>query len=408
MNHRFLKTVSASALLVTLLAGAQTEGVYAASAATAGSGAAVSSTSTASNPHGIADGTYSIEYKFQKFNTDQVSVMQEYVVNPGKLIIKNGAMTAQVTLKQSKEITVFKLESGGSLVTPETASADEASNTRTVQFEVKDLTAKLKGWVKIYWQVSPTFLYDHEYDIHLTFDKSTLKEIAASTNPPAAKSEPSGTGQPAAGSTGNEKSPDKAVPQEKPAQSDSPATGSQPASGSLRDLNNHWAQAAIERAVSLGIANGYEDGTFKPNGEINRAEFTTLLSRALKLEAKGDELSFTDLKDIPAWVQPHLAPVVKAGIIGGYEDGSFRADRKISRAELAVIVVRAMKLAVDASAKPDFADADRIPQWAQAEVAAAHQAGVISGRDGNLFAPAESATRAEAVSLILALSKEAK
>ncbi|MNI69860.1 S-layer protein precursor [compost metagenome] len=176
--------------------------------------------------------------------------------------------------------------------------------------------------------------------------------------------------------------------------------------GSIADLINHWAQASVEQAVSLKIVNGYEDGTFRPNGEINRAEFTTLLSRALKLEETQQKLSFTDEQGIPLWVKPHLASVVEAGIIGGYDDGSFRADRKISRAELAVIVVRALKLKVDANAQPSFSDTNLIPQWAQAEVVTAYQAGIISGRDHNQYAPNESATRAEAVSLIMALIKD--
>ncbi|WP_282937978.1 NEAT domain-containing protein [Paenibacillus sp. RC67] len=49
-------------------------------------------------------------------------------------------------------------------------SSDPASNTRRVEFEVDDLSAKIGGWVKIYWQVTPSFLYDHEYNIELGFD----------------------------------------------------------------------------------------------------------------------------------------------------------------------------------------------------------------------------------------------
>ncbi|WP_091176254.1 S-layer homology domain-containing protein [Paenibacillus sp. 1_12] len=49
---------------------------------------------------------------------------------------------------------------------------------------------------------------------------------------------------------------------------------------------------------------------------------------------------------------------------------------------------------------------DSIPQWARAEVAAAHKQGIINGRDNNLFAPNDSATRAEAVTLILALQNK--
>ncbi|SDE60627.1 S-layer homology domain-containing protein [Paenibacillus sp. UNCCL117] len=373
MTHRMFKHAALSVLALALLAAAPGTGAYALEPA-GGHAAVRTADAASSNPHGIADGVYSMAYTFKKFNTDQASVMQEYVVNPGRLTVKDGKMLVQITLKQGKEITGFKLERGGSLVEPQVVASDEQSNTRTVEFAVQDLTATIKGWVKIYWQVTPTFLYDHEYDIHLTFDPSSLKELAVPASPSPGKET-----QPESGQT---KSSSEV---------------------SFKDLGGHWAKEAVERAVSLGIAGGYEDGTFRPDGEINRAEFAALLSRALGLEAGSQQLSFTDLADIPDWVKPHLAPIAESGLIGGYEDGSFRPARKISRAELAVIGVRASKLTVEPGKKPAFADAAAIPLWAQAEAAAAHEAGLIGARDNNRFDPEASATRAEAVSLVMAL-----
>ncbi|MGG2198661.1 S-layer homology domain-containing protein [Paenibacillus validus] len=97
-----------------------------------------------------------------------------------------------------------------------------------------------------------------------------------------------------------------------------------------------------------------------------------------------------------------------ANVISGYEDGTFRADRSIRRAELAVMIVRALGLPLDPNTQLTFEDTDQIPQWAQAHVAAAFQLGMISGRNPNLFAPNESATRAEAVTLILAMLNHVK
>ncbi|OPH58150.1 heme uptake protein IsdC [Paenibacillus ferrarius] len=356
--------VSASVLMVSLLASGQNPAVYALEPDTGGSKAPhVSAVST--NPQGIADGTYSVAYEFHKFNTEQVSVMQDYVINPGKLLVKNGKMLMQITLKQSKEITSIKLGTTGNLSSPEIIAMDELKNTRTVQFEVPDLKAKVQGWVKIYWQVSATFLYDHEYDVDLIMDPSTLKAIPGE-------------------------------PQPAPVQDEKVVSG-------LKDMTNHWAKAAVEQAVNLKIVNGYEDGTFHPDGEINRAEFAVLLNRALKLKAASKPLSFTDSQNIPEWAKSDLSSATESGLLGGYEDGTFRADRTITRAELAVIVVRALQLKTDVNAKPLFTDAANIPQWAQAEVAAASESGIISGRDQNKFAPEASATRAEAVSLVMKL-----
>lgn len=69
------------------------------------------------------------------------------------------------------------------------------------------------------------------------------------------------------------------------------------------------------------------------------------------------------------------------------------------------MIVRALGLQRDTSQKLSFADEGDIPQWAYAEVATASSKGIISGRGNNLYAPNAGATRAEAVTLLLALSK---
>ncbi|MFS0723166.1 S-layer homology domain-containing protein [Paenibacillus sp. 1P07SE] len=334
----------------------------------------------------LADGVYSLDYTFLKHNTDQVSVMQDYVVTPGKLIVQNGKLTVEVTLKQSKEIIGFKIDTGNGLATPETVVENEQANTRVVSFEVDDLSEKLEGWVKIYWQVSPTFLYDHEYKVELQLDKDSIEEWQGEQEPTE---------------------PVDPEP-EQPTQPEQPAPGpEEPVAPSpdFTDLTNHWAKSAIEQAVSKGIVNGYEDNTFRPNGQVSRAEFVAMLGRALPAnEEPSTYASFSDEQDIPAWVEPYLAPIAGAGIIGGYEDGTFRPAQRITRAELAVIIVRAHQLQTTPDATLTFADAADIPDWARAEVAAAHAAGLMNGREGNVFAPHVLATRAEAVSLILSLS----
>ncbi|MNI71511.1 S-layer protein precursor [compost metagenome] len=90
-------------------------------------------------------------------------------------------------------------------------------------------------------------------------------------------------------------------------------------------------------------------------------------------------------------------------IMSGYEDGSFRAGQKITRTELAVIMVRAQGLTVDPDAVPTFSDTAQIAAWARPYIAAAEKAGLISGKGGNRYAPAEYATRAEAVTLLVKL-----
>ncbi|MER3119795.1 NEAT domain-containing protein [Bacillus altitudinis] len=121
----------------------------------------------------LVDGEYTAGFTILKNGSTEASMMDTYTEKPAKLIIENGKTTAYLTLKQSKEITDFKVEQNGSLVTTETVSEDETANTRVIKFDVADVSAKLNGWVKIYWDLGG-FIYDEAYDVQLAFDQSSL------------------------------------------------------------------------------------------------------------------------------------------------------------------------------------------------------------------------------------------
>jgi len=173
---------------------------------------------------------------------------------------------------------------------------------------------------------------------------------------------------------------------------------------SFLDVNGHWAESNIERAVELGIVNGYPDRTFRPEGQVTRGEFIAMLARAVELpDGNRTTVAFTDVDKIPAWARPLVNKAASSGIIHGYADGTFRAGNLISRSEMAVIIARTLQLQLDGEAAATFADADQIPAWAMPSVVAAVDAKLIQGRSNNLFAPASNATRAEAVTLLLSL-----
>lgn len=180
----------------------------------------------------------------------------------------------------------------------------------------------------------------------------------------------------------------------------------QPHVVSLSDTAGHWAEASIQKAAARGFVNGYPDGTFKPNGAVTRAEFAVMLTKAFKLTGDGEaaaELSFTDRESIGPWAHNAITKAVQAGIIRGYEDGSFRPAREITRAEMISLLVRAAGLKAGTGAGTDFADDKEIPAWAKGAVIAMQEQGLVAGRSDNRFAPQETATRAEAVTIILRL-----
>lgn len=176
------------------------------------------------------------------------------------------------------------------------------------------------------------------------------------------------------------------------------------------DIAGHWAEASNHAAVDAGIVKGYDDGTFKPDAAVTRAEFAVMLMNVLKPQSTGAELTFADTAEIGSWASLAVAQAVEAGIVTGYGDGSFRPAANITRAELAVMIARAYgsNIETDASAPTGFADDGDIPVWAKGAVAAVRQLGIVQGRNDGQFAPNATATRAEAVAMIMNLLHKMK
>lgn len=160
------------------------------------------------------------------------------------------------------------------------------------------------------------------------------------------------------------------------------------------DTANHWANAVISDWESKGLIKGYEDGTFKPDNSVSRAEFVTMMNNVLKNDAEGT-VSFTDVKETD-WFYQAVAAAVNVGYCNGYEDGTFKPSATISRAEAAVMIANAMGLEQDAAGAEGFSD--EIPVWAVGSVGAVVKAGYMSGYPDGTFGAAKSITRAEAVS----------
>ncbi|HIW33340.1 MAG TPA: S-layer homology domain-containing protein [Candidatus Paenibacillus intestinavium] len=170
---------------------------------------------------------------------------------------------------------------------------------------------------------------------------------------------------------------------------------------SFSDVTDHWAKDAINLAVAKSIVNGYTDGTFQPNKNITRAEFTKLIATALDLPVASNELTFKDAASIQVWAVPFVKQAVNAGIITGYQDETFRANNNITRAEMAVMVVKALNITELASADElTFKDSDAIPTYAKSYVATAVKLGLVTGLTTDTFGPNGQATRAEAVTII--------
>lgn len=176
----------------------------------------------------------------------------------------------------------------------------------------------------------------------------------------------------------------------------------------ISDISGHWAEASIKQAISDGIVTGYPDGTFKPGNTVTRAEFSVMLMNALNWQEPGTDLTFTDKAEIGTWAKQAVSQAVQAGIISGYENGSFRPNANITRAEMATMIAKALKLAAKENASTSFADDKEIPAWAKGSVAALKELGIVNGTGANEFHPSSQTTRAEAVIVLINMLDQTK
>ena len=144
---------------------------------------------------------------------------------------------------------------------------------------------------------------------------------------------------------------------------------------------------------------GYEDGTVRPEGSITRAEVATIFFRLLTDESRDKFWSQTnDYTDVPAdaWYNNAVSTLSNAGILDGYEDGTFRPDGNITRAEFATITARFLEASYDGGNR--FPDIDG--HWAAEYINEAANAGIVDGYEDGTFRPQQNITRAEAVTMV--------
>ncbi len=111
------------------------------------------------------------------------------------------------------------------------------------------------------------------------------------------------------------------------------------------DVQTAWYTQAVETMAGLGVMNGYSDGSFKPGQAITRAEFVTMAVACDTIEP--GEISFSD---VPAdsWAAPYVATASAKGWISGFKDGTFHPNDKITRAEAVTILNRMLGRVADA------------------------------------------------------------
>lgn len=160
------------------------------------------------------------------------------------------------------------------------------------------------------------------------------------------------------------------------------------------DIKGHWAENQLSGWVQSGLAKGYDDGQFKPDNNITRAEFAALVNRSFGF-TEIVEYNFTDVK-ANDWFAGEIGKAIAAGYIGGYQDGTMKPNNQITRQEVASIIARLLKLDANLSFN-DFMDAKEMAQWSQAAIGAVASKGYMGGYSDQTFKPTKPITRAEAI-----------
>lgn len=170
------------------------------------------------------------------------------------------------------------------------------------------------------------------------------------------------------------------------------------------DLEGHWSRADVELLAGKLILVGKGGGAFDPDGSVTRAEFAAMLVRSLGLAARPAAIAFHDVSP-DAWYADSVTAAVRAGLVSGYADGTFRPDHPITREQMAAMLARAAQFAGElpaagAEVLERFPDASNLARWADEPMRGLLAAGLIQGTDETTLAPKASATRAQSAVML--------
>ncbi|CAM4338047.1 outer membrane protein assembly factor BamB [Paenibacillus endophyticus] len=166
------------------------------------------------------------------------------------------------------------------------------------------------------------------------------------------------------------------------------------------DMKLHWAREAVEKLVEAGVVSGFPDGTYRPNAAVTREQFLSMLSKKLNTTLRETELAFTDVaKD--RWSRAIIESAWADGWIDATAYGStFKPADPVTREEVTVWTAKALKLTEKVDGLAKVFDLSSIKASNRGLVGAVIDAGIINGYEDGSFKPLATLTRAEAAVLL--------
>lgn len=172
-----------------------------------------------------------------------------------------------------------------------------------------------------------------------------------------------------------------------------------------------WCFEYVDYVTSQGYFLGTTDTTFSPNRSMTRAMFVVVLSRYDGARVNNSQSAFTDVEP-GAWCAGAINWAAANGIVGGYEDGTFRPDQPVTRAQMCAIMDRYVEYYCDehdvtVAAKGSvstLADQAQIPSYAVGSVRDCQRWGLINGYADGTFRPQAESSRAHVAAVIYRLA----
>ncbi|MDD3268516.1 MAG: S-layer homology domain-containing protein [Syntrophomonadaceae bacterium] len=177
--------------------------------------------------------------------------------------------------------------------------------------------------------------------------------------------------------------------------------------GNLTDINSHWAKRDIVLLNLKEIISGVTETSFEPDRNMTRAEFATVMVKALGLTTTPGQNRFTDVNP-DAWYAGFVETACAQGILSGYGQGTFGPLDIITREQAMSTISKAMMIAglqVDLKTGETevllaaYEDSEQADTWARDGIAGCVKAGIITGKNG-MLAPKDKISRAEVAAII--------
>ncbi|HAN10769.1 MAG TPA: hypothetical protein DCP90_09200 [Clostridiales bacterium] len=167
---------------------------------------------------------------------------------------------------------------------------------------------------------------------------------------------------------------------------------------SYSDLSNHWAKEYITRLSDYELLGGYEDGTVRPDKFITRAEFTKVMNKIfgyIELSEQG----FADISE-KDWYYTDILKAKQAGYLKGYDDNTVKPNNLITREQAATIIARAFKLQAIGDETSKISDNLEISAFAKDAISELVRQKILSGYEDGTIRPLKNITRAETSKIV--------